>query len=167
MTKRGRPAGSGKKGGFDIVTGLSAVVIVFLLYLVIKRVIKIIQQNKQNRVADVPVNQENPLISTTPIPVPSESLDVDKWLKRGSRGNEVKELQKLMNKDIDRINSGRNKVYAGTFIPAYPKLVVDGIFGQKTEAALIEITSLNLGAGKGVKETSIRRYKSIVAMPNK
>lgn len=96
-----------------------------------------------------------------------QSLDVDKWLKRGDKGREVTELQKLMNADIDKINKGRNKVYAGTFIPAYPKLNVDGIFGSKTEAALIEITSLNLGAGKGIKQTSIRRYKEIVAMPNK
>lgn len=166
MAKRGRPAKAGNRKGIDVVNVLLALVGIFLLYMVIKRIVLIIQKNKDNQVNEIPGSKPGD-IATTPIPKPEPSLDIDKWLKRGDKGREVTELQKLMNADIDRINKGRNKVYAGTFIPAYPKLVIDGIFGSKTEAALVEITSLNLGAGKGIKQTSIRRYKEIVAMPNK
>lgn len=56
-------------------------------------------------------------------------------LRNGSRGQEVSILQTLLNGD------GAN-----------PPLVVDGIFGAKTEAALFKI--------KGVKEIRLKDYTS-------
>lgn len=61
----------------------------------------------------------------------------DTVLKKGSTGAEVAELQRMLNAD-----------------GATPQLVVDGIFGVKTEAALMQI--------KGVNSTSLSIYPTLI-----
>jgi hypothetical protein len=76
------------------------------------------------------------------VPIPSEAnkdkakkLNMDLILKQGSKGEEVKELQKLLN-----------------FISAPPvaKLETDGVFGKQTEAVLLKL--------KGVKAITLNNF---------
>ncbi len=76
--------------------------------------------------------------NTSPGP-PVQRLDVDKRLKRGVKGGEVKELQNRMNKD------------RGQHLP----IVADGDFGPKTEALLLKLRNRT--------ETTLRDYAAAVA----
>jgi hypothetical protein len=49
-------------------------------------------------------------------------------LKYGSQGNEVKTLQKTINANLDANDIANNR----TYVTAPERLVVDGIFGDKT-----------------------------------
>lgn len=72
----------------------------------------------------------------------SEGLDETLNLKKGSKGREVAELQRLLKAD------GAN---LGSYGPA--KDGVDGIFGSATEKELNRI--------KGVKEVTLSKYKGL------
>lgn len=76
--------------------------------------------------------------NTSPGP-PVQRLDVDKRLKRGVKGNEVRELQTRMNKD------------RGQHLP----IAEDGDFGSKTEALLIKL--------RNRPETTLKDYAAAVA----
>lgn len=69
----------------------------------------------------------------------------DTVLKKGMRGDKVKELQELIN--------GRVKLYRTDLGLDVKPLVVDGIFGSKTEATLSTVTN-----GK-YKAISVARMK--------
>lgn len=71
-----------------------------------------------------PTTPNTPNTTTTPNTTPPPdvpTLDLDKMLLIGSRGEEVKQLQRLLN----QINPKKN-------------LSVDGVFGSLTETALIQ-----------------------------
>lgn len=69
-----------------------------------------------------------------PRPLPEPGPDVDKMLRRGVKGKEVKLLQERLNKD------------RGTHQP----IAVDGDFGPKTEALLTKV--------KNVQQITLRQY---------
>ncbi|MBK7870870.1 MAG: hypothetical protein IPJ74_09370 [Saprospiraceae bacterium] len=84
--------------------------------------------------------------SNIPSPVNTSALNVDKWLKTGSRGEEVKQLQRNLDSDIKLIFNLTGK-------KLNPVGSIDGIFGQKTKDALWNV--------KNVVEISLRRYSQI------
>lgn len=63
----------------------------------------------------------------------SNSTAIDKTviLKRGDNNNSVKELQRLINTKLN---------------PPLVKLVEDGVFGAKTEAALLQVYGANIAS---------------------
>ncbi|BDS10571.1 peptidoglycan-binding domain-containing protein [Aureispira anguillae] len=65
---------------------------------------------------------------------PSETIDRNQLLKKGDRGLSVQELQRLLNAEHDYQSQH------GT-VPIEAKLVVDQIFGAKTEALLFKFTN--------------------------
>lgn len=77
---------------------------------------------------------------STPSPSPN-TIDRDKVLKLGSRGEEVKILQRKLNRD------GIAYIDPDTNFQTTQKLVVDGNFGRRTLAALkgrASVTSVTL-----------------------
>ena len=74
------------------------------------------------------------------------SFNVDKWLKTGSSGEEVKQLQRNLDRDIQLILMATGR-------KLNPIGAVDGKFGQKTKDALWNL--------KCVVETSLRRYDQL------
>lgn len=71
-------------------------------------------------------------VSSSPKPIAnnySATVDKGKLLAKGSRGASVEELQRVLNKEWDYQKA------QGTS-PNIPKLVVDGVFGPKTETML-------------------------------
>lgn len=98
-----------------IMWALILLVLAVLIYLFIKKVWPLIKP--------LPVNQSGPSISSG-----SQTVYNDNWpLKKGSRGNNVKQLQITLN-NLDSV---------------LPDLTVDGIFGVKTEEKLKKV-SLNV-----------------------
>lgn len=88
---------------------------------------KQVQKGKSNMTEEIPVTV--PVIAPT---APAVSLNGNLLLKSGSKGNEVKQLQKILG------------------------VSQDGIFGAKTEAALVKL--------KGVKQITLNGFSTAVTV---
>ena len=111
------------------IAAIGAVVVALLF--IVKRVAENIKAKKA--IQQQP--GETPGVPSVPGNTGVNPVNMGLNLRNGSRGQEVSILQTLLNGD------GAN-----------PPLVVDGIFGAKTEAALFKI--------KGVKEIRLKDYTS-------
>jgi peptidoglycan hydrolase-like protein with peptidoglycan-binding domain len=105
----------------------------------------------------------------------STGLAMDKALKNGTKGAEVKQLQVLLNSELTYRKSLRqtptSPVYTDEAVALAnePRLVEDGDFGAKTEARLnlftgAKTTTLNeIKAGNKLKHLSGTNYQNVIA----
>lgn len=108
-------------------------------------------------------------INDTKYNTPPKDLYIDTWVKKGSSGTAVKEVQKLMNLIIDRCKQynlresyseeNPSSVERHLDISKSPKLTIDGVFGQHTENYIKYITG-SKGTSKRIMQKFLNNWKS-------
>ena len=119
-----------------ILIGLAILSVILLIVLIIIRKRKAVEASK-------PVATPSP---NNPISVNTNEIDKDKQLSRGSRGQEVQQLQTWINQQIEAAYDPSDIFQFGMIfntLYGLTAIAVDGIFGEQTEQALKDITGRN------------------------
>lgn len=100
------------------------------------------EQARREQARQEQAKKEEQTTATTNTAAAPRSLDLNKVLKKGSSGAEVRELQRLMNKEPQ-----------GLLDFGEPRISEDGVFGDATER------TLQIRRGHLTKEVTLQQFK--------
>lgn len=99
---------------------------------------------------------------------PPKDPNIDKWVKVGSKGDAVKQVQQLVNKVIKRakyhaplpdyLSEHPNFSKSHVKVKKYDLLVEDGVFGSKTKDVVYTLT-MKAGTSKRIMQDKLKAWE--------